>query len=146
MNDVAALHRALLDAWNAADADGYADLFTEDGSLVGFDGSEVHGREAIREHLAGIFADHQVASYVGAIRNVRRLGPGVALLRAAVGIVPPGADDINPDTNAVQSLVAVAEDGDHGRWRVAHFQNTPAAFHGRPDAAEALTTELRELI
>jgi hypothetical protein len=29
---------------------------------------------AIREHLAGIFADHRTASYVSKIREVRPLG------------------------------------------------------------------------
>jgi hypothetical protein len=28
-------------------------------------------------------------------------------------------------------------------WRVVLYQNTPAAFHGRPNKAEALTDELR---
>jgi hypothetical protein len=28
-------------------------------------------------------------------------------------------------------------------WRITLLQNTPAQFHGRPEAVEALTTELR---
>ena len=31
-------------------------------------------------------------------------------------------------------------------WRVVLLQTTPAAFHGRPDLAEALTRELRQLL
>ncbi|MEA2687344.1 MAG: hypothetical protein QOE93_2539 [Actinomycetota bacterium] len=140
---ITALHRDLLDAWNRGDADGFAESFTGDGSMVGFDGSPIDGREEIRRHLAGIFADHQTAAYVGKVREVRFLGPDVALLRAAVGMIPPGQDDINPDTNAIQGLVAVREH-DAG-WRIALFQNTPAAFHGRPEAVEELTSELRRL-
>ncbi len=60
--------------------------------------------------------------------------------RSVVGMVPPGETDIRPDVNAVQTVVAVRIDEG---WRVAHFQTTPAAFHGRPEAAEALTAELR---
>ena len=78
------------------------------------------------------------------VRETRELAAGVALVRAAVGMIPPGADDLNPGANAIQSLVAVADAG--GTWAVAHFQNTPAAFHGRPEEAEALTAELRESI
>jgi hypothetical protein len=48
--------------------------------------------------------------------------------------------DINPAVNAVQSLLAVKQDG---RWRIALLQNTPAAFHGRPDLSDQLTAELR---
>ena len=137
---VRALHQELLERWNERDAAGYGALFTDDGSLVGFDGSCVESGTAITESLQAIFDDHTPATYVAKVREVRELGPGVVLLRAVVGMVPPGADDINPDTNAVQGLVAVeTSDG----WRVAHFANTPAAFHGRRDEAEALTAELR---
>jgi uncharacterized protein (TIGR02246 family) len=140
-DEVEGLYRELLASWNGRDAGRYARLFTADGSVVGFDGSSVEGRDAIHDHLASIFADHEPASYVGKVREVRELVPGVALLRAVVGMVPPGANDINPDVNAAQSLVAVTAPAG---WRVAHFANTPAAFHGWPEAREALTSELRE--
>jgi hypothetical protein len=42
--------------------------------------------------------------------------------------------------NAVQTLVAVRRDG---AWQVAVYQNTPAAFHGRPELSQSLTEELR---
>ncbi|HEV2235392.1 MAG TPA: SgcJ/EcaC family oxidoreductase, partial [Ktedonobacterales bacterium] len=93
--------------------------------------------------LAGIFADHATARYVGIARGVQRLGPGVALLGAVVGMVPAGSADLNPAVNAIQSLVAVRR-GE--AWRVALFQNTPAQFHGRTDLAAALTEELRALL
>jgi uncharacterized protein (TIGR02246 family) len=141
-SEVQALHERALRAWNEGDADAYAACFTPDGSIVGFDGSCVDGRDAIREHLHAIFRDHQVATYVGKVRQVREWGD-VALLQAVAGMVPPGGNDINPATNAVQSLVAVRDDGD---WRAVLFQNTPARFDGRPDAAAALTTELQQLL
>jgi uncharacterized protein (TIGR02246 family) len=140
--DIRALHRRLLEAWDARDADAYAELFAADGTLVGFDGSTVDGRDEIRSHLSGIFADHDTGSYVGGVREARLLDPDVGLVRAVTGLIPSGQDDINPGTNAIQSLVVVRTDG---AWRVALFQNTPAAFHGRPAAAEALTDELRRL-
>jgi hypothetical protein len=31
-----------------------------------------------------------------------------------------------------------------GVYRIEMFQNTPAAFHGRPEASERLSAELRE--
>jgi uncharacterized protein (TIGR02246 family) len=136
-----ALHRGLLQRWNERDAEGYGRLFTEDGSMVGFDGSSVESAAAITEHLSGIFADHDPARYVWKVREVRALDSGTALLRAVVGMVPPGASDIAPDKNGVQSLVAVHTDMG---WRVAHFHNTPAAFDGRPAEAEALSAELRD--
>jgi uncharacterized protein (TIGR02246 family) len=134
------LHGAILDAWNRQDADAYAKCFRVDAIVVGFDGSEMHGRAEIAEQLAGIFADHQVARYVRIVRGVRRIGADAALLHAVVGMVPPGGDDVMPDRHAVQLLVAVCETGD---WRAGSLQNTPAQMHGRPEAVEALTDELR---
>lgn len=134
------LHRTLLERWNERDDRGYAELFTDDGSLVGFDGTSVDGAEAIHEHLHEIFTDHQPATYVRKVREVRDVAPGVVLVRAIVGMVPPDQSDINPAANAVQALVAV--DTQRG-WRIAHFHNTPTAFHGRPEAVDALSAELR---
>ncbi len=134
------LYIDLLSAWNRQDARGMAGLFAEDGCVVGFDGSQMNGRSEIESQLTQIFADHRTAAYVWKIRDIRFLNPETALVRAVVGMVPPGKDDINSAVNAIQSLVAV-RDGDN--WRIALFQNTPAQFHGRPEMAEELTNELR---
>ena len=139
-NPVRSLYASLLDEWNRRNADGFAHLFTEDGSAVGFDGSQMNGPSEIRAVLGKIFADHPTASYVSVVREVRYLGSEVALLRAVVGMVPPGASDINPAVNAIQSLVAEKQ---KLGWRVALLHNTPAAFHGRPDLGEKLTEEIR---
>ena len=56
-------------------------------------------------------------------------------------MVPPGQTDLNPAVNAIQTLVAAKR---NNRWLIAMYQNTPAAFHGRPDIAQALTDELRQ--
>lgn len=140
---VSALYHQLLDCWNRRVADKYAALFDEDGSVVGFDGSQMNGRREIEAEIGRIFADHPTATYVAKIREVRFLAPEAALLRAVVGMVPPGRSDLNPAANAVQTLVAVKR-GE--QWRIALFQNTPAQFHGRPEMAEALTGELRQLL
>lgn len=139
-DEIRQLHHGLLQAWNAQDAAAFAGLFAAEGTVIGFDGSTVHGRREIEDHIGMVFADHRTASYVAIVREVRSLAPDVALLRAAVGMVPPGQHDINPHTNAVQTLVAVRHDG---RWSIELCQNTPAAFHGRPEAARQMTDDLR---
>src|SRR5690606_19375621 len=113
------------------------------GSVIGFDGSLMNGRAEIEATLGPIFADHPTATYVSKVREVRLLAPTVALLRAAVGMVPPGQSQINPAVNAIQSLVAVKE-GD--RWSIALYHNTPAQFHGRPHLVEEMTAELQALV
>jgi len=72
--EIEALFENLLDRWNDHDASGYAALFADDGSLVGFDGSPVETAAAIAKHLRSIFADHQPATYVAKVREVRALG------------------------------------------------------------------------
>jgi uncharacterized protein (TIGR02246 family) len=141
---VRALYEALLDAWNRRDAIGMAALYGATGSHVGFDGSIANGADEIEAHLTPIFANHSTAKFVTKVREVREIGDGAALLRAVAGMVAPGKTDINPETNAIQTLVA-SRDG-NGRWRIELFQNTPAAFHGRHDEREKLTTELRAVL
>jgi|SRR3954465_4720894 uncharacterized protein (TIGR02246 family) len=141
--DLGALYQQLLDGWNQRDAAAYAALFAEDASVIGFDGSQMNGRAEIATQIGQIFADHPTSRYIGKIREVRLLTPDAAILRAVVGMVPPGQSDLKPDVNAIQSLVAARN---AGQWRIALFQNTPARFDGRPELAQQLTDELRELL
>ncbi len=135
---VIALHAGVLTAWNARDAATFAALFSEDGLLIGFDGSQVPAAE-IEAHLEPIFSSHATAAYLWRVRDVRGLAEGVAALSAITGMLPPGADVPHPALNAVQSLVTVRlPEG----WRVALLQNTPAQYHGRPDLVDAHTAAL----
>jgi uncharacterized protein (TIGR02246 family) len=121
--------------------DAFAALFAGDGASIGFDGSEAVGAE-IREHLAAVFADHETAAHIARVREIRAVGADAVLLRAIVGMVPPGGDAVNPDANALQSLVAARSCGE---WRIALFQNTPAQYHGRPEAVEEHTAEIERV-
>jgi uncharacterized protein (TIGR02246 family) len=141
--DVTSRYRQLLDAWNRRDADAFASLFTADGSVVGFDGSQMNGAAQIASELRAIFANHQTATYVAKVREVRSLDAKTTLVRAVVGMVPPGKTELNPAVNAIQSLVIL---GTTAQPRIALLHNTPAAFHGRPELAEQLTTELTEVL
>jgi uncharacterized protein (TIGR02246 family) len=140
---VSALYLRLLNCWNRRDADDFAYLFADDSNLVGFDGSQINGTSHIVSELRRIFTDHQTAAYIGKIKEVRFPTPDVGILRAVVGMIPPGKTRLNPAVNAIQSLVAAKQDG---KWRITLFQNTPAQFHGRPELADALTDELRLLL
>lgn len=141
--EIEILHQKLLSFWNSQDASGMASLFCENGNAIGFDGSQLNGQSTIKTELATVFAHHQTASYVWKVEEVRFLSDTVALLRAIVGMVPPGQVEINPDKNAVQTLVASFEDG---TWKISLFQNTPAQFHGRPELVENMTKELSKLM
>jgi uncharacterized protein (TIGR02246 family) len=137
------LYRQLLDAWNARNAAAFAEVFSEDASVVGFDGSPMNGRAEIASALEGIFRSHQTARYMAIVRDIRQIGPDVLLVRSVVGMVPPGKAELNPTVNAIQSVVAAGRGAD---MRVALLHNTPAAFHGRPELAEQLTRELTDAL
>jgi uncharacterized protein (TIGR02246 family) len=136
-------YRNLLEAWNHRDADAFASMFTADGSTVGFDGSQMNGRVEIAQTLRAIFADHPTANYVARVREIRTLRPGVTLLRAVAGLVARGVSELSPGLNAIQTVVVVDEEGTP---RIALFQNTPAAFHGRPQLAQQITDELTAVV
>jgi len=138
---VAGCYERLIDGWNRRDGRAFADPFADDAILIGYDGSEQRGRDAVASAMAQIFRDHDTAAYVAKVRTIRPLGATAALLHAVAGMVPPGGSDLAADRNAHQTVVAVDDGGD---WRVLLFQNTPARFDGRPDLAAALADELRE--
>lgn len=137
------LYDRLIEAWNKRNARDFALLFASNGSIVGFDGSQVNGQLEIGAHLSEIVSHHQTAAYVTIVREVRPLAADITLLRANAGMVPPGKDDINPDLNAVQSMVAARK---NNKWEIALFQNTPAAFHERADLRKKLCEELRAVL
>lgn len=142
LGSVKSLYMQLLDAWNARDAAAFAGLFAPHGAMVGFDGSAARGPAEIEAHLSPIFRDHPTARYVTIVRDLHEIADGVALLQATVGMVPPGEQQLKPERNALQVLLASRE-GEQADWRIEMFQNTPAAFHGRPDDARKLTEELQ---
>jgi uncharacterized protein (TIGR02246 family) len=140
---IRAVYERMLGAWNSRDADAFAAQFADDGDSIGFDGSALAGRAEIASTLRGIFADHPTGRYVWKVRWVHPLAPGVALLRAVVGMVPAGQTDLVPALNTIQTIVAVQRDGE---WRIIQLQNTPAQLHGRPDLVQQMTDELRQLL
>ncbi|SAK40748.1 hypothetical protein AWB77_00262 [Caballeronia fortuita] len=133
----------LLDDWNRQDAAAMAARFTERGSLIGFDGSAIDGRTCIEAHLQPIFAQHPTPRFVAKVREVRRMANGqTLLLRAVAGMWPRDSTALEPSLNTLQSMVLSLCDG---VYRIEMFQNTPAAFHGRPEESDKLSAELRAI-
>ena len=135
---IVARYRQLLTAWNERDAAQFVTLFAADGHVIGFDGGLMDGSTEIEASLRPIFARHSTAAYVSTLRGVAQLAPDVALLRAVAGMVPLGGADLNGAVNAIQTFVARKQDG---AWYITLYQNTPAAFHGRPELVERMTQE-----
>src|SRR5919204_550980 len=76
---VARLYEAVISGWNARDGDAFAAPFAVDGTVIGFDGSEVDGRDAIASEMTRIFADHETAPYVAKTKSLRLQSGNVVL-------------------------------------------------------------------
>jgi uncharacterized protein (TIGR02246 family) len=142
-DEIESLYQQLIEAWNHRSASEMSELFTKEGEMIGFDGSQSKGSEEIFSHLKPIFESHPTAPFVSKVKDVRFLGSEVALLRAIAGMVPPGQGDINPQVNTHHTVVAVKKEGN---WQIELFQNTPAQFHGRPELVQQMSEELRQLL
>lgn len=142
-HEIIDLYQSWLTAWNNRSAEDMAALFAEEGNIIGFDGSQMHGRKDLKETLGLIFQHHATASYIAIIKEIRFFTENVAWLKADVGMVPANGTDINPALNAVQTMIAI-KPGDE--WQITIFQNTPAAFHAAPELAVKMTEELREVL
>ena len=142
-DEIRELYARLIDGWNANDAAAMAAALANDALVIGYDGSQMLGREEVASQLGQVFADHRTATYVTKVRSVKPFGSTTALLHAVVGMLPPGGAEIMPDRNAIQTVVAHRDDDG---LSVKLFQTTPAQFHGRPELSAALTAELADLL
>lgn len=133
------LYRNWVRAWNQKSAEAMAELLAERCVMIGFDGSKMDGREDVLKTLSDIFSAYPTGRFVVVIKDVQFLSESVAILTAYAGMVPRGYHEINPAVNAHQTMVATLSDS---IWDIVHFQNTPAAFHGRPELVKAMSDEL----
>ncbi|MGY2066677.1 SgcJ/EcaC family oxidoreductase [Blastococcus sp. SYSU DS0619] len=143
-SQIRSLYAQFIDGWNRRSGAAVAAGFADDGDIIGFDGTHHRGRLSIAADLRQVFGSHQTPAYVAVVRSVRPVGDGVAMLTAHAGMIPAGGSDLDPELNAVHTMVAVDEG--RGRWRISLFQATPAAWHQHPEAREELTEELRGLL
>jgi uncharacterized protein (TIGR02246 family) len=117
------LYQQLMRAWNRGSGSGLADLFAEDGHLIGFDGTHLRGRKEIGPFHQRLFDRWLKGSrLVGQVTDVRFLGPDAAVLHAVGGTVLRGRRRPAPERDSIQTLVAVRQAG--GDWCLAAFQNT----------------------
>ncbi len=72
-----------------------ARLFAEDGSLIGFVGSQINGQSEIQSPISVIFDNHVTLKYIGKIICTRFLSLGVGVILAVACMVPPGKSGID---------------------------------------------------
>ena len=119
---VAALPERIVAAWAAQDADAFAEVFTDDGSMI-LPGVYRSGRDEIRAFMADAFAGpYRGTRVTGQPVQLRFLGEAVAVLVTQGGVLAPGETAVADERAIRASWIAVHRDG---RWQLAGYQNSP---------------------
>src|SRR5215218_2323604 len=85
---VRALYQQLMDGWNQGSGDAFASVFTEDGDLIGFDGTHFKGRQEIAPFHQHLFDKGLRGGRLGGkVKGVRFLSPAAALIHGVGGRV-----------------------------------------------------------
>ena len=128
-DEIAAIVRALQDAWNAADGSAFAASFAPDADFVNVYGMHVRGKDAIEQGHNYILRN----LYAGSVNrydleSARLLRPDVALAHVQAALQNP-AGPLAGDHQARFSMV-LTRAGD--RWQIDSFHNTFITSPGGP--------------
>lgn len=109
-------------AWDANDADAFADMFIDNGSTL-FGDNQLTDREQIRSYVAEVFAGAYKGSRLAdEPKEIRMLTDSVAVVISEGGVIPDGAQELAPEREVRTMWVVVKRDGD---WRIASYQTSP---------------------
>ncbi|WP_340686956.1 SgcJ/EcaC family oxidoreductase [Amycolatopsis coloradensis] len=111
------------DAWLKNDADTFADVFAENGSLLLQD-NQLTSREQIRDFMrAGFQGGLKGAHVYGWPLEVKFLGPNVAIVITEGGIIRAGESEIAPE-NQIRAVWTVVR-GEDGELSLFSHQSSP---------------------
>lgn len=121
-DEISAVPPRMIAAWAANDADAFANLFIEDGTLI-LPGVYQKGRANIRAFMAAGFAgEYRGTSVTGSPIELKPLAPGAVALLTIGGVMLPGESRLR-DSRAIRaSWILVKRDGE---WRLAVYHNCP---------------------
>ncbi len=110
-------------AWDANDPEGFANVFTENGSVL-IDDEQINGRDAIRGFFADAFGDGVLAGtrLVTEPIEIKVLEPGVAVVITNGGVLRGDATTVPQQETVRGSWVTVRADGE---WRLVSHQTSP---------------------
>lgn len=109
-------------AWRRNDADMFAEVFAENGSLLMQD-EQLTSREQIRAYMAAGFAGGLRGAHVtGWPLSVTYLADDIAMVVTQGGIVLDGETEIAPDRRIRAMWVIALRDG---RWQLVSHQSSP---------------------
>lgn len=119
---VTQLTERIVAAWASHDAEAFARVFTEDGTMI-LPGAFAKGRQEIQTFMSAGFAGPFKGTRVtGQPFDVRFLSPQVSLLLTQGGVLAPGQTELAPERTIRASWLAVKQGGE---WLLAAYQNSP---------------------
>ena len=119
---VAAVPARIVAAWAAQDADAFAEVFTEQGSMI-LPGVFQVGRDAVRAFMTQAFAGpYRGTRVTGTPVALQPLGPGAAVVVTRGGVLHDGETEVAPE-RAIHATWVVVQNG--GQWQLAAYQNSP---------------------
>ncbi len=123
MAAIAALTQKVVAAWAYNDAESFAGVFVEDGTMI-LPGIYLKGRDAIHAYLAESFAGPYKGTQVtGRPLDLRLLGADCGILLTQGGVLPAGHTEVPDEQSIRASWLVVKRDGE---WRLAAYQNSHA--------------------
>jgi uncharacterized protein (TIGR02246 family) len=125
--EVRDLLKAVIDAYNRADARGLAARFTDDASLFDRDGKEVRGRDSIGRHYAEAFGNGPTCKISGEVEAVHFLSPDVV---SVAGRFQLEDEDGTALDSGRYGLIALREGG---QWRLAELRDSATATRETSD-------------
>ncbi|MDQ1720567.1 MAG: hypothetical protein QOI26_301 [Pseudonocardiales bacterium] len=119
---VAGLTQRMVAAWSGHDADAFADLFVDDGTMI-LPGVFRAGRAEIQAFMAHAFeTEYEGTQVTGQPLDLRFLSSDVAVLLTEGGVLAPGDTEVTDDRAIRATWLAVKRDG---QWQLAGYQNSP---------------------
>jgi len=119
---IAAVPARMVAAWAAHDADAFADLFVDDGTMI-LPGVVQNGRDQIREFMAaGYEGPYKGTRVTGAPLQMKLLAPGAVALVTEGGVIGADEEGLSDRAAIRASWILVQRDGD---WKLAVYHNCP---------------------
>jgi uncharacterized protein (TIGR02246 family) len=110
-------------AWGRNDADAFAELYTDDATVVLAGGVFLQGKEQIRSFMTAGFAGRLKGSTgVDEPETVRFVSDDVAIVVGRSGFLAAGEAELAPERTRRATYVLSKQDGG---WRIESYTNSP---------------------